>query len=98
MPRDWNTHYAEGEQEERPPEPLLVQAIRDRPPGRALDLACGLGRNALFLAAHGWDVTAVDASHVAIDILRERASEGPPVHAVVVDLEAGEFVIQPDAW
>jgi tellurite methyltransferase len=98
MPRDWNMYYAIGEQEERPPESLLVQAIQGRLSGRALDLACGLGRNALFLAAQGWEVTAVDASPVAIDILRERASEGPPVHAVVADLESGEFVIQPDAW
>lgn len=98
MPRDWNMHYATGQQEDRPPEPLLIQAIRNRPPGRALDLACGLGQNALFLAAQGWDVTAVDSSPVAIDILRERASEGPPVIAEVADLEAGAFVVMPNHW
>jgi SAM-dependent methyltransferase len=36
-------------------------------PGRALDIACGEGRNALWLAEQGWDVTAIDFSQVAID-------------------------------
>jgi SAM-dependent methyltransferase len=47
-------------------------------PGRALDLACGEGRNALWLAAQGWQVTAVDFSTVAIAKARELDT-----HAVV---------------
>jgi tellurite methyltransferase len=43
------------------------------PPGSALDLACGTGRNALFLAEHGLPVTAVDWSGAALDILEARA-------------------------
>jgi len=50
------------------------------------------------LAAQGWDVTAVDYSPVALDILSERASEGLPVHPVLADLEAGKFQIEPDSW
>ena len=42
-------------------------------PGRALDLACGEGRNALWLAERGWSVTGVDFSRVAIERGRERA-------------------------
>ncbi len=43
------------------------------PPGAALDLACGTGRNALFLAERGLHVTAVDWSGAALDILEARA-------------------------
>jgi SAM-dependent methyltransferase len=74
-----------------------MEAVRGRT-GRALDLASGLGRNALYLAAQGWEVTAVDSSSVALDILSERAAEGLNVHPVLADLEAGEFRIEPDAW
>jgi len=55
--------------------------------GRALDLACGAGRNALWLAARGWDVTGVDI--------------GPPVAGITfvhADLEAHEYRVEPDAW
>jgi SAM-dependent methyltransferase len=44
-------------------------------PGRALDLGCGPGRNALYLASHGFEVDAVDLSPVAIAWARERAQE-----------------------
>ncbi|MGA4843585.1 class I SAM-dependent methyltransferase [Streptomyces sp. G45] len=44
-------------------------------PGRVLELGCGPGRNALHLAARGFDVTAVDLSPKAIDWARERARE-----------------------
>jgi tellurite methyltransferase len=98
MRRDWNERYAAGEASDRPPEPLIVSAIQGRTPGRALDLACGLGRNALYLAAHGWHVTAVDSSKVALDVLRERAAEGLAVEPILADLEAGEFPIEPGSW
>ena len=98
MSRDWNERYATGEAGDRPPEPLVIEAIRHRRPGRALDIACGLGRNALYLAAQGWDVTAVDASRVALDLLSERAAEGLSVHPVLADLEANEFDIEPESW
>jgi SAM-dependent methyltransferase len=45
------------------------------PPGRALDLGCGPGRNALLLASHGFDVDAVDLSPVAVAWAAERARE-----------------------
>jgi len=51
--------------------------------GMALDLACGTGRNALFLAEHGHHVTAVDWSGAALDILESRALEkGIPVRRI----------------
>lgn len=98
MDRDWNQRYASGEASDRPPEALVIEAVRGRTAGRALDLACGLGRNALYLAAQGWQVTAVDYSPVALDILSERAAEGLAVQPVLADLEAGQFQIEPDTW
>ena len=58
----------------------------------------GWGGTALYLAAHGWQVTAVDYSAVALDILSERAAEGLPVHIVLADLEKDEYAIAPNAW
>src|SRR5579871_99928 len=77
------------------PEPLVVSSVRELAPGRALDLACGTGRNAVWLAEHGWQVTAVDFSSVAIEMLRQR---GAGVDARVADLERGEFAIEADSW
>jgi SAM-dependent methyltransferase len=81
------------------PVPLLSGTAAKLSPGRALDLACGTGRNALWLARHGWSVTAVDGAPTAIEILRRRAQEhGLTVDAKVADLERGEFHIEPSAW
>ena len=56
--------------------------------GRALDVACGDGRNALYLARLGFEVDAVDVSDVTIDALRDAAPvRAPAVHPRVVDLE-----------
>ena len=53
----------------------MVEAVRGRKPGRALDIGMGQGRNALYLAAQGWDVTGVDISQVGIDLARKHAAE-----------------------
>lgn len=97
MPRDWDQHYADAANLDFTPAPLLVQAAELLPPGRALDLASGPGRNALFLAQLGWQVEAVDSSEVAIRSLRDRA-RGLAVQARLADLERGEFAIAPDAY
>ena len=55
---------------------FLVAETEDLPPGRALDLACGEGRNTLWLARRGWNVTGLDFSSVAIERGRTRAAEG----------------------
>jgi SAM-dependent methyltransferase len=49
------------------PNGLLAVEAADLPPGQALDLGCGEGADALWLAARGWLVTAVDISHVALE-------------------------------
>jgi SAM-dependent methyltransferase len=70
----WDARYAAAESLwSFEPNRFLVRETEGLAPGRALDLACGEGRNALWLAARGWQVTAVDFSPVALDRGRERA-------------------------
>jgi tellurite methyltransferase len=79
--------------------PLLVQAALNLRPGRALDLACGAGGNTLWLAQRGWNVTAVDGSATAIDVLTGHAQRsGVTVDAQVADLENPGFTIAPDRY
>jgi tellurite methyltransferase len=99
VPRDWEQHYAETENLTLPPAALLVEVADLTPPGRALDLACGAGRNALYLAGLRWDVVAVDSSPAAMRLVRERAaSTGLRINARVADLEAGDFAIEPSGY
>ena len=46
---------------------VLADQIEHLPPGRALDIGCGTGVNAVWLAKRGWQVTAVDYSKVALE-------------------------------
>jgi SAM-dependent methyltransferase len=55
------------------PNRFLVAEVEELPPGRALDVACGEGRNAVWLAEHGWDVTGVDFSKVGLEKARRLA-------------------------
>jgi SAM-dependent methyltransferase len=72
----WNARYGERDWEpEREPNRFLVEVIGPiTARGRALDLACGEGRNAVWLAARGWSVTAVDFSSVALGRARRLAA------------------------
>jgi len=75
--KDWNDRYAAQELLwGAEPNRFLVEELREvAPRGRALDLACGEGRNAIWLAKLGWVVTAVDYSQVAIERARRLAAE-----------------------
>jgi SAM-dependent methyltransferase len=69
------------------PNRFVVQELSDLPPGRAIDLACGEGRNAVWLAQRGWRVTAVDFSPVGLDKARRLAdARGVKVDWVLADL------------
>ncbi len=95
---DWDRRYAE-----RPlvwsaePNGFLVAETQALPPGRALDLACGEGRSALWLAERGWRVTGVDYSGVALEKARRLAEQrGVEIEWALADLvdyepEAGAF-------
>lgn len=64
----WNRKYAEAESLwSTTPNRFLVAEASHLEPGRALDLACGEGRNAIWLASRGWEVTGVD--FVCADLL-----------------------------
>lgn len=88
MSRDsWDHRYRQGEVGETLPDPLVVDTAANLPPGRCLDVACGLGRHARHLARAGWKVDAVDSSQAAI----EKLQDAPGVHAICADLERHEF-------
>ena len=96
---DWNQRYAAGEQLFDSPAPVVEQFAGTLQPGYALELACGPGRNALFLAGRGWRVTAVDGSPIAIELLRQRARrENLDIDARVADLERGEYEFPTEAF
>lgn len=96
---DWNERYRRGEHDTKEPSALLVDVVEGLSPGRALDIACGTGRHAIYLAAHGWKVTAVDSSSVGIEIAEQRAKEsGAKIETVVADLKRGEFAIKPESF
>lgn len=99
--KGWNDRYLsqteEAQAEISSPTPLLARTARLLHPGKALDLACGTGRNALWLAAQGWQVTAVDGAAAAIEILRrEAAQRALTVDAQIADLH--EYRIAEAAW
>ena len=95
----WNRRYAAGQQLYETPLPLVEQFASALKPGAVLDLACGPGRNALFLAKLGWRVTAVDGSAVAIDLLRQRARRSNlKLDVRLADLERGEYSIAAGAF
>lgn len=73
---DWDSRYAAAELLwSAGPNRFLVGELEGLPPGRALDLACGEGRNGLWLAEQGWQVTGVDFSLVAVERARRIAAE-----------------------
>ena len=57
----------------RPPNTLLLAEVEDMSTGRALDAGCGHGAEAIWLAASGWEVTAVDFSETALEHARSTA-------------------------
>jgi SAM-dependent methyltransferase len=67
--------------------------------GDALDLACGSGRNSVWLAEQGFKTLAVDRNAAALDTLRhEAARRGLSIRTQVVDLENGEPFLEPDTF
>jgi SAM-dependent methyltransferase len=77
---EWDKRYAGAELLwSAEPNVFVARELASLPPGRALDLGAGEGRNSIWLASQGWTVTAVDFSKVALDrgaALAERAGAG----------------------
>ncbi|HEY8561256.1 MAG TPA: methyltransferase domain-containing protein [Pyrinomonadaceae bacterium] len=98
-PPNWDERYASGKYSAAEPHRLLISLVEKTNAGKALDLACGAGRNAIFLAENGWLVTAIDNSKVGIEIARARAAEkGVAIDFRAADLEAGQFEIEANAY
>lgn len=94
--RDWNERYLDGNipWDTGIPEPLLVEAIRAEvvSPGRALEVGCGTGTNARWLAEQGFEVLGVDIASDAVE--RARAIE-PAAGAAPCRFEVADFLAQP---
>jgi len=72
----WDARYSEGAYLKRAhPTQLLADWLPRLPPGRAFDVACGAGRNALFLARNGYTVDAADISPIALERARHSAAD-----------------------
>ncbi len=71
---------------------LLVREVQGLTPGSALDVGCGEGRNAIWLAEQGWDVTAIDFAATGIDKARAIAErKNVDVNWVVGDIETAQL-------
>jgi SAM-dependent methyltransferase len=84
--RDWDERYREkGLLWTAEPNMFVEEVVAPLPPGRALDVAAGEGRNAIWMAERGWQVTAIDFSPVAIERTRALAAErlGDDTHRLV---------------
>ena len=87
--KEWDQRYRSGEAAFGTPVPLVVEIaeiVAAGMPGRALDVACGAGRNAIYLARQGWQVKAVDGSAAALATLHQRNGD-LPIETALVDLE-----------
>jgi thioredoxin reductase/SAM-dependent methyltransferase len=72
----WDARYGSAEQIwSGNPNPQLVAQVADLSPGSVLDVGCGEGADAIWLAEHGWQVTAIDISSVALERAAKRARE-----------------------
>jgi SAM-dependent methyltransferase len=74
------------------PNALVVSTVEGRKPGRALDVGTGQGRNAVFLAIEGWEVTGFDISDVGLAIATSSAERaGVRINAVLQSREQFDF-------
>ena len=87
---EWDARYAEAERtwSGRPNEALVAE-LADEPPGRVLDVGCGEGADAVWLASRGWEVTAIDVSAVALRRARA-AAEASGVRVTFLQLDLAD--------
>src|SRR5690242_12826071 len=94
----WDAKYAAKSLPDRltPDDWLIEQASAFRP-GRALELACGTGHNAIWLAQQGWQVDAVDVSPTGLELASRFADcHGARVNWIAADLDS--FTAEPTAY
>jgi SAM-dependent methyltransferase len=103
----WERHHRGHPLRDPSANPVLAEVAGPLPPGAALDLGCGAGGDALWLARRGWRVTAVDISGTAVDRLRaaaggldvtaERHDLGRSFPAGAFDLVSAQYLQTPFA-
>jgi SAM-dependent methyltransferase len=95
--RKWDERYRTGAYTDRKhPTALLAEWVPQLAPGRALDVACGAGRNSVYLAANGWQVDAVDISPVGLQRARDNAAaRHVEVEWIQADLEEDPGTVLP---
>jgi methyl halide transferase len=98
--RDWDDHYREGTTpwDSGLPSKELQRVLTEHTltAGRALELGCGTGTNAVFLAQRGFDVTAVDCSSLALEQAREKGADaGVSVDWIEADVQNFGAGLQP---
>lgn len=100
---DWDCRYSEGSHHSLTPDPFLVSAYEQfvapnvKYVGRALDIAGGVGRHALYLAERGWLVTLMDISEVALQRAR-RLAEEREVHIFTEQIDLSEAQLPVSAY
>ena len=100
---DWNQRYAEGSHASLDADPFFVRAYREfleprfKYVGRALDVAGGVGRHAIYLAERGWLVTLMDISDAALKQAR-REAEHRDVHIFAEQTDLTDVQLPEDAF
>ncbi|WP_370333710.1 class I SAM-dependent methyltransferase [Mycolicibacterium hippocampi] len=91
---EWDDRYTSlaAEIPDGAPSAVLMSVARELEPGRALEIGCGVGADAVWLAGQGWEVTALDVSRVALERARARGRRaGVRVEWVCARLEDAEL-------
>jgi 2-polyprenyl-3-methyl-5-hydroxy-6-metoxy-1,4-benzoquinol methylase len=88
----WNEVFTKRQGREFPHNKFLAETIKEKTPGKALDIGIGEGRNAIFLASQGWEVTGFDISDVGVKLTRAAAQKrGVKVEALVEDADRFDY-------
>jgi SAM-dependent methyltransferase len=92
----WNERYGSAQRIwSGEPNPQLVTEIAGRPPGRALDVGCGEGADAIWLARKGWGVVAADISSVALERAAQHARDTDPAVAGRIEWRQVDLLASP---
>ena len=91
----WNQVYSEDDSRvTNYPNRFLAETVQGRAPGKALDIGMGQGRNSLFLARLGWNVTGVDISDKGVELARQEAQKSRlNVNCVLADFKSFDLGI-----
>ena len=90
----WNQYLVKNRQQwlNSAPNGFLVEIVKGRKPGKALDVAMGEGRNTIWLAQQGWDVTGFDPADQAVAVARGRAQHfGLAIRTEITTMEQFDF-------